>query len=124
MKIGADSQIVQPDAVLIGRGLAGILGDNNGTGEEPHFAESFDETEDLGIIGKPGIHADFIPFDGRGADDKHNFRLILQLAEHFKFTVRFKTGKDTGGVIIVKKLTSELQVQLVAEHGNTLPDML
>ena len=47
-----------------------ILGDNNGIGQEAHFAEGFDKAQDLSVVGKAGIPADFIFFNGRRADDQ------------------------------------------------------
>ena len=53
------------------------------------------------VVGKAGNPADFI-FSMEGADDQYDFRLILQLLEHFEFAVRFKAGKDAGSMVIVK----------------------
>ena len=120
MKIRTETQIGQAAAVLVGGGLSRILGDNNGIGQEAHFAEGFDKAQDLSVVGKAGIPADFIFFNGRRADDQYDFRLILQLLEHFEFAVRFKAGKDAGSMVIVKKLSAKLQIKLVAEHGDPL----
>ena len=124
MKEGTDSQIIQPQTVLIRRRLSGILGDNNGISQKAHFSEGFNQAKDFRVIGETGIHADFIPFNRRCTDDKNYFSLFSQLVKHFKFTVRLKTGKNPGGVVVVKKLASEFQIKFIAEHGDAVPDML
>ena len=106
------------------RDRSGILGDNNGISQKAHFSEGFNQAKDFRVIGETGIHADFIPFNRRCTDDKNYFSLFSQLVKHFKFTVRLKTGKNPGGVVVVKKLASEFQIKFIAEHGDAVPDML
>ena len=57
-------------------------------------------------------------------DDKNYFSLFSQLVKHFKFTVRLKTGKNPGGVVVVEQLAAKLEVELVVELCDALPDVL
>ena len=124
MQIRTDAQIGQACAELIRRRLPRILGDDHGIGQKPFFTEGFNEADDLFPVGQPGVLADLVAFKGGSVDDHHDFRVLLQLGEHFELTVRLEAGKDAGSMIIVKKLATEFQIKLVAEHGDAFPDML
>ncbi|MFR8349212.1 MAG: hypothetical protein ACLVAV_07890 [Clostridium sp.] len=43
------------------------------------------------------------------------FSLVGQLKEHTQLAVRCEARKDSGGVVIVKQLAAELQIQFVTE---------
>ena len=47
-----------------------------------------------------------------GVDGDHDLRLVLQLQQHPDLVVGRKAGQHTGGVVVVKQLAPEFQVQL------------
>ena len=67
--------------------------------------------------------ADLVLFDVSRIDGNEDFGLVSHLKEHTELAVRCKAGQDPGGVVVVKKLSSEFQIQLVSEFPNTLFDV-
>jgi hypothetical protein len=45
------------------------------------------------------------------------------LHEHAQLAVGLETGKHTAGVVVVKELSAQLQIELVSELRNAFPDM-
>ena len=68
--------------------------------------------------------ADLVLFDVSRIDGNEDFGLVSHLKEHTKLAVRRKAGQDSGGMVVVKKLASEFQIQLISEFPNTLFDVL
>ena len=58
------------------------------------------------------------------ADRDDDLRLILQLEQHFHLPVRLKARQDARGVIVVKELAAELEIELAAEGVHALEDPL
>ena len=65
--------------------------------------------------------ADLVLFNISGMDCDHDLCMIGKLQQHLQLTVRLKPGKDPGGVIVVKKLSAEFQIEFIAKLGNPLP---
>ena len=104
--------------------LTGVLGDRNASHIQTFSAECLDQSQHIHIIGDTGVPADFIFFDIAGADNNNDFCLIRKLHQHLQFAVRCKTRQYTGCVVIIKKLSSKLQVELVVKLIDTFPDVL
>mgnify|MGYP000683052023 FL=1 len=54
--------------------------------------------------------------------DDHLHR-VPQLLEHTDLAVRLEPGQHPGCVVVVKELAAELQIELVAELADPLPDV-
>ena len=75
----------------------------------------------------------YLEFGGKLFDDFHAARVlpgfapdskIRMLLQHPNFAVRRKTGQHAGCMIVVKQLAAKLQIQLAAELGNAVLDVL
>ena len=80
--------------------------------------------EDVEIIGDAEVVPDFIFFNVSSVDGNDDFRLIGKLHQHPELAVRGKARKHPGCMEIVKELSAELQIQLVSELADPLPDMV
>ena len=49
--------------------------------------------------------------------------MVFELLQHFELAVGFKTRKNAGSMVVIKKFSAEFQVKLVAEHVNPLFDV-
>ena len=104
--------------------LAGIAGHHNAAHIHIHGTEHVDQAQHVAVIGNTQVATDLILFNITGTDDNDHLCGILHLGKHPDLTVRLKTGQNPGGMIVIKQLPAELQVQLAAKFGNTLSDML
>ena len=111
-------------AVGVGAGLAVVVGDDDGTDQETAAHELVAKTQNVHVIGNAEVTADLVLLDVNGTDDDDDFTVVYELAEHLELAVRLETGQYAAGVIVVEKLASELHVELVAELGDALLDML
>ena len=82
------------------------------------------QPQQIGIIGNAQIAPHLILLDVLRADDDHNLHLIGQLHQHAQLAVRLKARKHAGRVVIVIKLSAELQIQLIIKLADALPDVL
>ena len=55
-------------------------------------------------------------------DGNDDLRLLLELQQHLHLAVRLEAGQDARGVIVVKKLAAEFQIELAAEMRDALQD--
>ena len=123
MAVDADAQLLQLGLELVSSRLAGIAGDNHTSHIESLIPKLLDQTQHIHVIGDPKIMADLVLFNISGMDCDHDLCLIGKLQQHLQLTVRLKPGKDPGGVIVVKKLSSEFEIQLIPKLTDTVADM-
>ena len=121
--VTADAEGFQLFAEQVGSRLSGVLGNDDAAYIQTDLAEGFRQAEHFQVIGQPEVAAGFVGFQRACGDGDDDFCLILELEQHFELAVRLEAGQDSGSVIVVEKLTSEFQIELVAEHGNPLADM-
>ena len=86
------------------------MGDDNAAHKEPHAAESVNEAEHIRVIGNAEIAAHLTLFDIGGVDHDHDFSLLFELKEHINLAVRLESRQHTRGVIVIKQLTTQLQI--------------
>ena len=65
-----------------------------------------------------------ILYDIVSADNNYDLSLILKLKEHLNLTVGLESWQNSGGMVVIKELTSKLKVQLTAEISDSLTDFL
>ena len=123
MCVNTDSKLFQMLSEGVGALLAGILGNTYASNIKSPGCKFINEAENVNIVGNAKISANFIFVNVVCADHNHNFRLIGKLHQHTEFAVRFKARKNSGGMVIVKKLSAEFQVKFVAKLADTFPDM-
>ena len=124
VEVDPQPQILQPLLEDVGGTLSGILGHHNAAHIEPLGAKRVDQAEHVHIVSNPKVSPHLIFLNVRSADDHHNLRLLPQLAEHSYLTVRLKAGQHSRGVEVVKELSPELQVELVAELSYPLHNVM
>ena len=100
------------------------MGDDNAVHAEAALHELVAEAEDVHVIGDAEVRPDLVLLDIHGADDDDDLGVILHLHEHLELAVRFEARKDAAGVVIVEEFAAELHVELVAESGDAVLDVL
>ena len=116
-------QVLQAALEGVRRGLGGVLGDGHAAHKQTLAPEGIDEPQHVLIVGDAQVAPDLVLLDVGGVDGHHDLHAVLQLLQHAQLAVRLKAGEHPGGVVVIKELAAELQVQLAAELGNTLPDV-
>ena len=111
---------VQPVHEHVRRRLAGVLGERDAAHVQAEVPEHVHQADDIGVIGDAQIAAQLVLLDVVGIDGDHDFRLIPELQQHLDLVVRRKAGQHAGGMVIVKQLAAELQIQLAAKGLDAL----
>ena len=114
------AEILQLMLEEVGRVLPGVLRDDDGADVEADAAERIDQAHDVHIICDAEITAALVLLDVARADCDDDLRLLLQLEQHFHLPVRLKARQDARGVIVVKELAAELEIELAAEAVDPL----
>ena len=126
-----DIVLVHPDAQglqaldeLVRNGLAPVVGDDHAADVKPDAPERVDQAQGVVVIGDAQVAPALAALNvvsGNGDDD---LRLVLHLQQHLHLAVRRKARQHPGGVEIIKELAAEFQVQLAAELGDAVADIL
>ncbi len=87
------------------------------------LSEFVDQTQHILLISNPQILPYFVGSDVLRVDDSHDFGLVLELEQHLELGIRCEARKNPACVIVIKQFATELQIQLIAEFINALPDM-
>ena len=104
--------------------LVGVVGDDYASHIEPPVRKGVDEPQNVHIVGDAQIVADLVFRDIGGADGNDDLRLIGKLHQHPQLTVGLKTRKHPGGMVVVKKLSTEFQVQFISKLADPLTDVI
>ena len=120
----ADPQRRQPVDEGIRRRLAGVLGDDHGAHIEPQPPEHVDEPQHVLIVADAQITTGLVLFDVSGTDGDDDLHVVPDGLQHPDLTVRLEARQHTGGVVVIKELAAELQIQLAAELAHALADVL
>ena len=124
MPEAADAQGSQPLVKGLCRRLPCIAGEDHAAHIQSHGAEGVDEPQHILVVGDAQVTAYFVLFDVRRVDRNDDLHILLQGAEHTDLAVGLKARKHTGGMIVVKELAAEFQIELAAELGDALADLL
>ena len=108
----------------IGGGLAGILGDNHGAYIKAQAPEHVRQAEDIVVIADAQVAAHLALFNVPGADGNDDLHIVLHGGQHADLAVGLEAGQHPGGMVVVKELAAELQIQLIAELAAALLDVL
>ena len=104
--------------------LSTELRQHNAAYIQPIATERINQPQHIRIIGNAKVSSDLVLLNITCTDNKHNFRLVLQLHQHIDFAVRFKAGQNTRCMVIIKQFSAEFQIELSAELADTLFDSL
>ena len=121
--VAADPQLFQPVKESVRRILSAVTGQHHAAHIQPHVPENINQAEDVLIIGDTQIPPHFILLNVPGVDGDDDLHIILQLLKHPDLAVRFKARQYPGGMIVVKQLPAEFQIQLPAELVDPLFDL-
>ena len=99
------------------------LRDDDRADVEAAVAEFIDEPEHIDVISDAEVAADLVFDDVFGADGNDDLGLVVQLHEHAELGVRLKARQHARGVVVVKELAAEFQIQLAAELADPLADV-
>ena len=119
-----DAQHLEPLDELLRGALFAVVGDHDAADVQADAPEGVNEAKGVLVIGDPEIAAAFGALDVIRREHDHDLRVILHLQQHLYLAVRFKARQNPGRVIVVKELAAEFQIQLAAELGNPVPDVL
>ena len=117
-------QPLQPGLEGVGGGLAGVAGDHHAAHIQPPAPELVDKPEHVAVVGDAQVPPDLVLLNVAGVDGDDDFRLVPELLQHPQLAVRLEAGEHPAGVVVVKELAPELQIQLAPELGDPVPDVL
>ncbi len=86
--------------------------------------ELIPKPQNIHVIGNSQIAPDLIFFDIGGVNNDNDFCIVGKLHQHAQLGIGRKAGKHAGSMVIVKKLSAELQIKLVAELVDAFLDVL
>ena len=110
MNIYRDVHFFQSVFKQKGAFLSGELSDRHTPDIKSLIPVRLDQTENVRVIGDPEIAAYFVFFNVYCTYDDDDLSLAAELFEETQFAVGSKTRQHAGGVIVVKKLSSEFQI--------------
>ena len=114
----------QINRLFAGGALARILGDHDAAHIEAQGAEYINKAQHIFIVGDAQVAPKLIFLNIAGVDGDDDLHLVTHGLQHFDLAVGLESRQDTGGVMVVKELAAKLQIQLTAEAGAALTNML
>ena len=123
--VAVDAKAQRLELLFIGDGggLARETGQDHAAHIEAVGREGVHQAQQVHVVGDAQIAADLVLLDVGRIDRDHDLDLVAQGLEHGDLGVRRESGQDPGGVVVVKKLAAEFQVELAAELGDPLADV-
>ena len=122
--VAPDAQGGQPLQKGVRRPLAAVPAHHHAAHIEAHAPEDVDQPQHVVVIGDAQVPPDLVFLDVCGVDGNEDLHVVLQLLEHPDLAVRLESRQHPGGVVVVEQLAAELQIQLAAELGDALFDLL
>ena len=108
----------------VGDGLAPVVGDDHGADVQADAPKGVDQAEGVVLIGDAQIAPALGALNIVGRDGNDDLGLVLHLQQHLDLAVRLKAREHPGGVVVVKELAAEFQIQLAAEFADAVADVL
>ena len=124
MVINLDAQRLEPLFKCVGHRLPLIAGEHHTAYVQADGAEFIHQPQNIQIIGDAQVAPQLIFFNIASIDDNDHFHLMPQLEQHPQLAIGLEAGQHAGGMIIVKQLTAEFQIQFTAELRDPVTDML
>ena len=118
------AQLLQPALEYAGGALAAVLGENYAAHVQADASEGVYEPEHIQIVGYAQIASHLVLLDIRRVYGDDYLSLVLQLEKHAHLAVRLKARQHAGSVKVVEELSAKLQIQLAAELGKPVHNML
>jgi hypothetical protein len=103
--------------------LTVVVSDYNAADIQSYLLKLCTKAQYVLVIGDAKVSSDLVLLYIQCADYHYHLSLILELKQHLKLTVRLETRQYAACVIVIKKLTSELEIKLVSELSDTLLDL-
>ena len=101
-----------------------VFRDDNAADVKSDITECVDQTERIQIVGDAKVTALFIFFNIACGNSDDDLRAVTKLIKHFDLAVGKKSGKYTGGMIVVKKLAAEFKIEFSSERCNSVKNFL
>ena len=108
----------------VGGGLAGVAGDDHAVHRDAHGGDVVDETQHLHVVADAQVCPDLGLFDVVGRDAEDDLGILAHFVQQPDLAVDVKAGQNPGCMVVVEQLAAELQIQLAAELGDALLNML
>ena len=108
----------------VGGRLPGVLRDDDRADIKAEPAEHVDQAQHVVIIADAEVAAHFVLLDIPRADGHHDLHVVFHRGEHADLAVGLEPRQHARGVVVVKELAAELQIELAAELAHALPDVL
>ena len=83
-----------------------------------------DKPKNVHVVGDAQIVTDLIFCDVGGADGDDDLRLVGKLHQHPQLAVGLKAREHPGGMVVVKKLSAEFQIQFISKLADPLTDVV
>ena len=122
--VALHAQRAQPLDKRVRRRLTGVLGDDHAAHIEAQTPEHVDQPQHIRVVADAQIAPHLVLFDIPGADGHHDLHIVLQRLQHPDLAVRLEARQHAGGVVVIKQLAAELQIQLAAELRPPRRDVL
>ncbi len=101
-----------------------VLGQHNAADIESDLGEHVEKAHNIDIIGDTEVAAYLVFFDVARVYHDDDLGIVLELEEHLELAVGLEAGQYSRCVIVVKELSAELEIELVAKLRNALSDVL
>ena len=124
MVVDLHTQLFQPGTESLGCQLSIVAGQHHTGYIQTEIPENADQPDHIPVVGNAQVTPDLIFLNIVGVDGDDHLHLLLQCQQHLQLAVRLEAGQYPGGMIVVIQLTAEFQIQLAAELGNAVSDML
>ena len=118
------AQLLQPALEYAGGALAAVLGEYYAAHVQAYASECVYEPQHIQIVGYAQIASHLVLLDIRRVYGDDYLSLVLQLEKHAHLAVRLKARQHAGSVKVVEELSAKLQIQLAAELGKPVHNML
>ena len=118
------AQSVQPLDEGVRRRLPGVLRDDHAAHIEALSPEYVHQPQHILVVADAQVAPHLVLLDVAGADGHHDLHIVLQRPQHTDLAVGLEAGQHPGCVVIIEQLAAELQIQLAAELGQPLRDVL
>ena len=122
--VSLDAHALQTVAVGIGRTLSVVVGDDHGPYQEPSAHELRAQAQHVLVVGDAQVLAYLVALDVHGRDDDDDLGAVAQLLEHAQLAVGLESGQHAAGMVVVKELAAEFEVEFALELGYALLDVV
>ena len=124
MELAGNAEHGEAAAELVGGRLTGVLGEHDGTHEESVGTENVGKAQDILVVRDAKVTAGLVLLDMVGVDGDDDLNVIRQALKHAELAVGLETGQHAARMVVVEQLAAEFKVELAAELGDALLDVL